>query len=357
MRFSRHTPGVISLLVSLILGVAGCRSRSENDKVVIEFTQIPPSSPGGPDRVAPVQGRVRGALPGQRIVLYSRSGGWWVQPLTNHPFTSIEADGSWQNSIHLGTEYAALLVDSHYHPPATSTSLPPVGGSVISIATATGKPLPVVEPRTVHFGGYDWEARRNAGDRNGAPNTYMPTNASTDQNGFLHLRVTGDTKQWFCSEVIQSRSLGYGTYQFTIQDVSHMEPALALSLFTWDDTIPEPTHREMTIEFSRWGDPASKNGQFVVQPYYVPANVSRFEAPAGPITVSFRWEPGKVSFQAVPGPHAPHEGHPFAAHVFTSGVPVPGNERVRIHLCGYHYSRVPLQHEAEIVLEKFQYLP
>ncbi|WP_051979096.1 hypothetical protein [Edaphobacter aggregans] len=346
------------LLASLTLAAAGCRSNSRGDKAVIEFTQIPPTSPGGPDRVAYVRGRVHGVLPGQRIVLYAHAGSWWVQPLTDQPFTPVEPDGSWQNSTHLGTEYAALLVGPEYHPATTLDSLPSPGGSVIAVATATSQPLPPLEARTVHFSGYDWEARRIAGDRNGSPNTYDPANAWTDQNGFLHLRVSGTPKQWLCSEVIQTRSFGYGTYQFTLQDVSPMEPALALSLFTWDESAAgEPSRREVTIEFSRWGDPASKNGQFVVQPYYVPANVSRFEAPAGPITASFRWEPGKLFFQAVSVGRVAREARTIASHLFTSGVPTPGNERVRMHLCGFHYSKVPLQHEAEIVLEKFQYLP
>ena len=342
------------MLLSLALAIAGCKSGPEGDKAVIEFTELPPAGPGGPDRVAPIRGRVHGALPGQKIVLYSRGGAWWVQPLSDSPFTSIAPDGSWENSIHLGTQYAALLVGPEFHPPSTTEALPSPGGSVIAVATGTGKPLPPVQARTIHFSGYDWDVRNIAGDRNGAPNTYDLANAWTDQHGFLHLRVSGDPKQWLCSEIIQTRSFGYGTYQFTLQDVSRMEPALALSLFTWDESAPEPSHREVTIEFSRWGDPASKNGQFVVQPYYVPANVSRFEAPAGPITASFRWEPGRLSFQAASGSRA---GRRFATHVFTSGVPAPGNERIRMHLCGFHYSKVPLQHEAEIVLEKFQYLP
>ena len=32
---------------------------------------------------------------------------------------------------------------------------------------------------------------------------------------------------------------------------------------------------------SRWGLAASKNAQYVVQPFYVPENISRFMAPAG----------------------------------------------------------------------------
>ena len=52
-----------------------------------------------------------GAGPGHQVVLYAKSGVWWVQPLTVDPFTTIEANSTWENRIHLGTEYAALLVE------------------------------------------------------------------------------------------------------------------------------------------------------------------------------------------------------------------------------------------------------
>jgi hypothetical protein len=310
--------------------------------------------------MASISGRATGAAPGDMIVLYARSQRWWVQPFADRPFTSIGPDGTWSTRIHLGTEYATLLVHPGFHPPPVTDTLPSKGRDVVAIATTKGTPSPrevaVVnaQKKFVHFSGYDWEVRHVEGDRNGSPNTYSTENASVDASGFLHLRVTGSPGNWFCSEVIQTRGFGYGAYRFTLRDVSHMEPALALSLFTWDDTVPDPPHRELTIEFSRWGDPASKNGQFVVQPYYIPANVSRFDVPPGPVTASFHWESGKGTFEAASGSHPTR---PFVTHIFTSGIPTPGEERVRMHLCGFHYSKVPLQREAEVVVEKFEYLP
>jgi hypothetical protein len=296
---------------------------------------------------------VQNGHPGQQIVLYAKSERWWVQPQTAHPLTDVGADGRWHNSTHLGTEYAAILVEPGYHTEDIIDALPVEGGPVLARAMIKGTPVPEAQFKTLRFSGYDWTVRHIAGDRNGAPNTYDTGNAWTDAKGFLHLRVTGTPNQWFCSELIQSRNLGYGTYRFTLTDVSHMEPALALSLFTWDPAPAATAHREMTIEFSRWGDPSSKNGQFVIQPFYVAANVSRFEMAPGRITSSFRWEPGKVSFEAGPAGAT----HPSVTHVFTSGIPTPGDERVRMHLCGFLYSKVPLQHEGEVVVEKFQYLP
>ena len=52
-----------------------------------------------------------GAHPEQQIVLSARSGTWYVQPYADQPFTRIRPDGTWSNSTHLGTEYAALLAE------------------------------------------------------------------------------------------------------------------------------------------------------------------------------------------------------------------------------------------------------
>src|SRR5215467_5082077 len=76
----------------------------------IEFTDLPPAAEGSPDILHPIAGRVRNASPGQRIVLFARSGMWWVQPLGDKPFTAIGRDFTWKNTTHPGTAYAALLV-------------------------------------------------------------------------------------------------------------------------------------------------------------------------------------------------------------------------------------------------------
>ncbi len=98
-----------------------------------------------------------------------------------------------------------------------------------------------------------------------------------------------------------TRSLGYGSYHFVVRDSSQLEPAAVLSMLTWDGAAVAQNHREIDIEIARWGDPVSKNAQYAIQPYSVPANVARFVAPAGLLTHSFRWEPGQVTFQTVRG--------------------------------------------------------
>jgi hypothetical protein len=44
-------------------------------------------------------------------------------------------------------------------------------------------------------------------------------------------------------------------------------------------------------------------------------------------------------------------------HVFTSGVPSPAGQTVRIALYVFVRGRVPLKNENEVVIDKFEYLP
>ncbi|MBI1760791.1 MAG: glycoside hydrolase family 16 protein, partial [Acidobacteria bacterium] len=291
--------GALLLFAGLLLG--SCRATGTSASPAIEFTQVPPTDAGGPNRVEPIAGRVTGARAGQRLVLFARSGVWWVQPTRNQPFTAIQADSQWKSSIHLGTEYAALLVAPGYRPPATLDELPASGGDVAAVAVVKGAGTLAATVKPLNFSGYEWKVRSAPSERGGKLNAYAPANVWTDARGALHLRLTQRASAWDCAEVQLTRSLGYGTYLFTVQETAHLEPAAVLSLFTWDDLEAKQNHREIDIELTRWGDPASKNAQYAIQPYYVPANVARFAAPAGVLTHSFRWEPGRVVFSSVRG--------------------------------------------------------
>ena len=342
-----------ALAVSLLTDLLACRATKRTAPPSIEFTMIPEAGPGGPASMQTIGGRVTGARAGQRIVLFASSGKWWVQPFWDRQFTIILPDFTWKNSTHLGNQYAALLVDPGYNPPATATALPRLGGGVAAVATISGRAAPA---KTIHFSGYEWAVREVAGDSGGVPLFSRATNVSTDASGRLHLRIAREAGGWTCAEIELLRSLGYGSYAFVVGPHPPLEPATALSLFTWDATEADQNGREIDIELSQWGDPAGKNTQYVIQPYYVPANVFRFIAPADTLTHSFEWTPGRVSFQTRAG----EPGKPsriLDQHVFTSGVPTPGDERVHIKLYLYGKSRTPQQNGVEVVIEKFEYLP
>jgi hypothetical protein len=167
----------------------------------------------------------------------------------------------------------------------------------------------------------------------------------------MHLRIAKVSGKWTCAEVSLTRSLGYGTYSFAVRDTSHLEPAAAFAMFTYDYAGADENHHEVGMEISRWGDPASKNAQYVIQPYYVPTNVVRFDAPAGPLTHSFRWEPGRVSFKTTRGSKV------ISERVFTSGIPSHGIESPRMCLYIFRKAPIPLENGAEVVIDKFEYLP
>ncbi|WP_228486262.1 glycoside hydrolase family 16 protein [Paludibaculum fermentans] len=307
--------------------------------------------------IGTIAGRVKGAKPGQKLVLYARGGIWWVQPFTTLPNTEIQPDSTWKSATHMGTEYAALLVDRSFAPAPTMPSLPPIGGKISAVAVVKGGAPETLTSPTLHFSGYDWKVRLLPSDRGGAANPYSAKNAWTDDRGRLHLQISKGADGWECAELSLERSLGYGSYVFVTRDVASLEPSSVLGFFTWDDQGVEENHREIDIEISQWGDPGSKNSQFTIQPYYVPVNVVRYLSPPGQITYSFRWEPGRVSFKAQHGDGLQRGGAVISEHVFTSGVPSPGGEALHMNLYVYGKSRTLQRNGAEVVIEKFQYLP
>jgi hypothetical protein len=133
---------VVPILIGMLTG--GCRSPQPS----IQFTKVPAAGEGSPDKLEVIEGRVTGAKPGAHVVLYAKSGVWWIQPLKDSPFTTIQPALTRRNSTHPGAEYAALLLDpkseNGYAAPSTTQRLPHTGGAVIAVATAKGTGSPVV---------------------------------------------------------------------------------------------------------------------------------------------------------------------------------------------------------------------
>jgi signal transduction histidine kinase len=106
----------------------------------IQFDILPYTDKGGTEETSLIQGRVIGGRPDQLIVLYAKSGSWYVQPFVDQPFTKINSDMTWRSATHLGTEYGALLVEPGYVPTNITDVLPSPGGRVIAVASVPGKP-------------------------------------------------------------------------------------------------------------------------------------------------------------------------------------------------------------------------
>jgi hypothetical protein len=286
-------------------------------------------------------------------------GRWGVCRQSGQPFTNIQDDGRWKASVHLGTQYAALLVDPTYHPPEQTESLPIVGNGVVSLTVVNGEgPAPVLpSPKILNFSGYEWTTSTGPIFHSGSRNFFDPANVWTDEKGALHLRISGSPGKWTAAEVKLTRSLGYGTYRFQVRDTSHLEPSALLTLITWDGLGTESDRRELDIELGRWGYLDHDNVHYVVQPYYLPANFVTFRVPPSDYTHSFRWEPGQVTFSTAAGSGGAGDGLVIKQHVFTSGVPSPEGDSVRIALYVFHQGHVPLKNENEVIIDKFEYLP
>jgi hypothetical protein len=83
----------------------------------------------------------------------------------------------------------------------------------------------------------------------------------------------------------------------------------------------------------------------------------RFNTPAGTLTHWIDWQPGRVSFRTARGSSSDPAADPVSEHMFTSGVPSPGDERIRMNLYVFGNKENPLQHETEVIIEKFEFLP
>jgi hypothetical protein len=348
-----------SLFLAFCLALIGCHAQPNHSLPSIEFTHIPPAAQGGRERVDTISGRARNARPKQQIVIYAHSGQWWVQPWPDHPFIPIKADSTWSTETHLGFEYAALLVEPDYHPLPTTDVAPTQGGPVALVTIVKGAGTPQFAPTgSLKFSGYDWGVRMSSSDKGGTNNFYDPENTWTDASGALHMQIKKKSGSWSCAEIFLDRTLGYGTYSVTVRDTSHLEPAAAFSMFTFDEWASEEHFREMDVEVGGRGDAGNKNNaQYVIQPLYIPGNLFPFAAPSGTATYVLRWEYGQATFKTFHGRSAGARAQLVSEHEFTSGIPALGKGKLRLIFYVVASDKHPMQKPSEVVVEKFEYLP
>ena len=181
------------------------------------------------------------------------------------------------------------------------------------------------------------------------PNVFGGEGVRVDRFGYLHLGVGLYGGRWICSEVVLTRSLGFGEYRFDVGDASGIDPNIVFGLFTWDPAAREEQYRELDIEISRWGDPHKANSQFVIQPFTRPQNLDRFELPPGRAILSLDWTPHRLLARATVG------GKVVREHLFVEGIPEPGDARVRLNLWLYRAS--PPEKPVEVIVNRFDFIP
>src|SRR3954468_23535355 len=83
-----------SMAVAIVVAfTSACTKATTGGQPSITLTEVPQAGAGSSERLAPIAGWVSGARPGRRVVLFAKSGMWWVQPLVAKPFTDIAPDG------------------------------------------------------------------------------------------------------------------------------------------------------------------------------------------------------------------------------------------------------------------------
>jgi hypothetical protein len=335
-------------LGALTLAPACRRAQSNKNGPTITFTRIPQADAAGSASHDIIEGAVTGASAGHKVILYARAGKWWVQPLVDQPMTAIRSNFRWTNATHLGSHYAALLVKEGYQPETGLESLPQPDDKVLAVAVVPGAdkpPSPIIE-----FSGYKWRLR-DAPSGRGGPNNYSSSNIRVDQKGAMHLHISKADADWSCAETSLVRNLGYGTYEFVVRGLENLEPPAVFSMFTYDYASGAQHNREMSIEISRWGSLTKKNAQYVIQPYYVAANVHRFSVPPGTLTFSLEWQRDRAAFRTKRGETT------ISEHVFTTGVPTPGIESIRMAFYIFRKALIKLQNPMEVVVDRFTYFP
>lgn len=234
-----------------------------------------------------------------------------------------------------------------------------IGATLVAVAasatltTAAGKPG---YPDKIVWNGEIWAVKTSRSAVGPGPNVFDKANVSVDAQNRLHLRIARNgSSVWTCSEIIAPASYGYGTYTFELASrVDALNANVVLGLFTWSDKAPY-AHREIDVEFARWGNPADPtNAQYVVQPYDRPSHLERFTTTADATSYHrFMWSPGRVTWESYGT-----NGGLIDSYVYTGAdVPRAGDERVHLNLWLFQGAAPTDGLPVDVVVSSFNYTP
>ena len=180
----------------------------------------------------------------------------------------------------------------------------------------------------------------------------------TDQKGYLHLRMETHDGQWTCAEVNLTRSLGYGTYRFVVQDSAHLEPSAVLGMFAFDlegkgDGPQRTGHR---------AEPLGQSNRARMRNMWFSRFMFRKTSPDFPCRpvsspTPFVGNPGVASFKTVAGSaiNPRVEGHQRTCLHRRCPASRSGDSSHRfLRLLSVQNLE---QRPVEVVIEKFEYLP
>ncbi|MEI7640387.1 MAG: hypothetical protein WCJ46_02615 [bacterium] len=215
--------------------------------------------------------------------------------------------------------------------------------------------------KQLNFSGYLWTIKETKTPVGPGPNYFSNAQDDVwvDASGKLHLTIRKKDNKWRCTEVYNTKSLGYGKYTFYVSaNFSRLDINAILGLFTWDNA-KDYNHREIDIEVSRWGLISNKNTQFVVQPFTETSNMYRFDhmTDTNKAAYTFEWQKGEVYFAAYEG-HKIDEAHKVKDWLFRGpNVPPPGNEKCDLNFWLLDGKAPNDGVNVEVTIDKFEYTP
>ncbi|MGA1869872.1 MAG: hypothetical protein ACMUJM_15160 [bacterium] len=363
-------PPASILVVLTVTNEENCTSSTafyispNNFEPLIAFTYVPPF--GSFNNLEGIVKNV--AQEDYKIAVFIKvSNGWWTKPYWNSPLITVNEDLTWSCDITTGgndqdaTHIEAFIVPNEW-PPVTLGGETAIPQEVYDSALTFVSVAREMNYRTILFSGYEWTVKTSSSKLGPGPNYFSDSNDSVwvDDNGFLHLTITQRESKWYCSEVICNQSLGHGKYIFYLGSrVDQLDKNVTLGLFTWDND-PADNHREIDIEFAKWGDANTPIAQYVIQPYYYNGNRYRFDMELidSNSIHYFEWGSDNIFFKSISGTDL--DGPEIDSYNYTgSSNPTPGNENPRINLWLQGGSYLPPSdgEDVEVIVKKFGYIP
>ncbi len=229
--------------------------------------------------------------------------------------------------------------------------------------------------RTLEFAGRNWRVK-GTGYYGPGPNVFSDDEDQiwVDALDRLHMTIRKPLTTWLSSEIATEEVLGYGDYRLTaVGKLDDWAPNVVFGFYHWeypfcyDAGNPWNLHNEMDMEISRWGDPAAEMAQFVVQPYYAPNSISRFDVPFSASTAesavqlttfAYEWFSDRIEFRVWAG-DAYSESAQTLIHSWTyTGPHIPREHLARMHFNLWQFDGPPTNgEEHEIILTDFVFVP
>jgi len=216
--------------------------------------------------------------------IFISGSGWWVKPYSKFELEDINPDGSFSVDITTGgldglaTIVFLAICDSDYVMPNSSrVDFTPENSSIHWSNKYYRDPSNC--HRTIEWSGKTWYVKNSGIYESGpGPNKFddESNNVWVDANGDLHLTIIYDNGKWESSEIISLDEFGFGTYEFDVIGNPILDMNAVLGLFTWKDDAVDENDFEIDVEQSQWGVADAENLQYVVQPWHVSGNRSRY---------------------------------------------------------------------------------